>query len=131
MANTWQGEFPWQNLRTDGHEGTSPVDAFPANGYGLHDMAGNVWEWTADVFRPGHPEAAARPCCIPRNPRVLTPEAGHAMGQTTDHIPSRVLKGGSHLCAPNYCLRCRPAARQPQAMDTSASHIGLRCVVRA
>jgi formylglycine-generating enzyme required for sulfatase activity len=130
MANTWQGEFPWQNLATDGHEGTSPVGAFPANGYGLHDMAGNVWEWTADFFRPGHAADAAKACCIPRNPRVLSPEPNHAMRQAAAHIPSRVLKGGSHLCAPNYCLRYRPAARQPQMMDTSACHIGFRCVVR-
>jgi formylglycine-generating enzyme len=130
LANTWQGEFPWQNLATDGYEGTSPVVAFPANGYGLYDMAGNVWEWTADFFRPSHPESAAKPCCIPRNPRVLSPEPGHAMGQPAARIPSRVLKGGSHLCAPNYCLRYRPAARQPQAMDTSACHIGFRCIVR-
>jgi formylglycine-generating enzyme len=130
MANTWQGEFPWQNLRTDGYEGTSPVDAFPANGYGLYDMAGNVWEWTADFYRPGHPAEAAKACCIPRNPRVLSPEPSGAVGQTTDPIPSRVLKGGSHLCAPNYCLRYRPAARQPQTIDTSACHIGFRCLVR-
>lgn len=129
MANTWQGEFPWQNLATDGYEGTSPVETFPANGYGLYDMAGNVWEWTADFFRPGHPDAAAKPCCIPRNPRVLEPD--RAASRPATPVPSRVLKGGSHLCAPNYCLRYRPAARQPQAVDTSACHIGFRCVVRS
>jgi formylglycine-generating enzyme len=130
LANTWQGEFPWQNLATDGYEGTSRVGSFPANGYGLFDMAGNVWEWTADFYRPGHPAEATKACCIPRNPRVLMPEASHAGGHPAAPIPQRVLKGGSHLCAPNYCLRYRPAARQPQAMDTSACHIGFRCVVR-
>jgi formylglycine-generating enzyme len=121
MANTWQGEFPWQNLGSDGFEGTSPVDAFPPNGYGLHDMAGNVWEWTADCFTPHH-LAPQKVCCTPRNPRV---DAAAGAG-----ILSRVLKGGSHLCAPNYCLRYRPAARSAQAVDSSACHIGFRCVVR-
>ena len=125
MANTWQGEFPWQNLAEDGYEGTSPVGAFPANGFGLHDMVGNVWEWTLDIFAPGHRADPAKPCCVPRNPRV-TGTGGGAWGG----IPHRVLKGGSHLCAPNYCLRYRPAARQGQMADTSASHIGFRCIVR-
>jgi sulfatase modifying factor 1 len=127
MANTWQGEFPWQNLETDGYAGTSPVKRFPANGYGLYDVTGNVWEWTADYFTQQHPEEAAKPCCVPRNPRVPQPESLEAGGQ----IPYRVIKGGSHLCAPNYCLRYRPAARQAEAVDTSTSHIGFRCVVNA
>jgi formylglycine-generating enzyme required for sulfatase activity len=128
MANTWQGEFPWQNLGTDGYEGTSPVGAFPANGYGLYDMAGNVWEWTSDLFTPRHPAEAAKPCCVPRNPRVEVPE-GPAGGPGAG-IPRRVVKGGSHLCAPGYCLRYRPAARQGESADTSTSHIGFRCIVR-
>jgi sulfatase modifying factor 1 len=127
LANTWQGEFPWQNLLLDGYEGTSPAGAFPANGYGLYDMAGNVWEWTCDYFRPRHRgEQAAAPCCAPRNP--LVDEPGRDPGSA---IPRRVIKGGSHLCAPNYCLRYRPAARQGEAVDTSTGHIGFRCVVRA
>ena len=127
LANTWQGEFPWQNLTHDGYAGTSPVGAFPANGYGLYDMAGNVWEWTSDLFTPRHPAAAARACCIPPGARARPAEARHAAGGP---IPRRVLKGGSHLCAPNYCLRYRPAARQGEAIDTSTSHIGFRCVAR-
>jgi formylglycine-generating enzyme required for sulfatase activity len=136
MANTWQGEFPWQNLASDGYEGTSPVGAFPPNGYGLYDMAGNVWEWTSDYYTPRHPADAAKACCIPRNPRVESPErsyergSGSGTGQPGASIPRRVLKGGSHLCAPNYCLRYRPAARQGEAVDTSACHIGFRCIVR-
>jgi formylglycine-generating enzyme required for sulfatase activity len=123
MANRWHGEFPWQNHRAGGYEGTSPVGAFPPNGYGLYDMTGNVWEWTSDFFATrGAP--AAKPCCAPRNPRVTEPE-------TAEPIPRRVIKGGSHLCAPNYCLRFRPAARQGEAIDTSTTHIGFRCVVRA
>jgi sulfatase modifying factor 1 len=112
MANTWKGEFPWQNLRDDGSEGTSPVGAFPANGYGLYDMTGNVWEWTCEPFVAA---PAASPCC--------GPDPG-------GDIPRRVIKGGSHLCAPNYCLRYRPAARQGEAVDTSTGHIGFRCIVR-
>jgi formylglycine-generating enzyme required for sulfatase activity len=135
MANTWQGEFPWQNLATDGYEGTSPVGAFPPNGYGLYDMAGNVWEWTRDAFTPHHRHGQsttgkAKACCAPQYPLV----EGAAIGQTPAapiaRMPARVLKGGSHLCAPNYCLRYRPAARQPQDEDSSASHIGFRCIVR-
>jgi formylglycine-generating enzyme len=116
MANTWQGRFPWENLKVDGYEGTSPVDAFPANGYGLYDMIGNIWEWTASFFTPHRAENTKKSCCIPR---------GHA-----GHIARRVVKGGSHLCAPNYCLRYRPAARQGEEVDTSACHIGFRCIVR-
>jgi formylglycine-generating enzyme len=130
LANTWQGEFPWQNLRTDGYEGTSPVGAFPANGYGLYDVAGNVWEWTSDFFTPRHPDEVARACCVPRNPRVESAEQSYAAGRPDAHIPRRVLKGGSHLCASNYCLRYRPAARQGEATDTSACHIGFRCIAR-
>src|SRR3954451_3661025 len=127
MGNTWQGEFPWQNLRADGYEGTSPVAVFPPNGYGLYDMTGNVWEWTTDFFSMRHPGEVESPCCIPRNPRVTSEAAGSAPGEA---IPRRVIKGGSHLCAPNYCLRYRPAARQGEAVDTATGHIGFRCIVR-
>jgi formylglycine-generating enzyme required for sulfatase activity len=142
MANTWQGEFPWQNLSLDGYEGTSPVGSFPPNGYGLYDMGGNVWQWTSDFFTmPGAGEASpAKPghaCCAPHvdrtphNPRVTTPEQGtFAIGQPGAAIPRKVMKGGSHLCAPNYCLRYRPAARQAEMVDTSTAHIGFRCMVR-
>jgi formylglycine-generating enzyme required for sulfatase activity len=124
MANTWQGEFPWQNLGTDGYEGTSPVEKFPPNAYGLYDMAGNVWEWTDDLFGQPAAQTGARSCCAPRNPRVSTTTA------PGERYPRRVIKGGSHLCAPNYCLRYRPAARQGETVDTTTSHIGFRCVVR-
>ena len=116
MANTWQGEFPWQNLLTDGWPRTSPVGTYPPNGFGLFDMTGNVWEWTADRFEVGD-GGGAPACCSPA-------DAG-------ERFERRVIKGGSHLCAPNYCLRYRPAARQGEAVDTSTGHIGFRCIVRA
>jgi formylglycine-generating enzyme required for sulfatase activity len=128
MANTWQGEFPWQNLKANGYEGTSPVATFPPNGYGLYDMCGNVWEWTRDPFAAGH---ATKACCAPSGPRVTWHDAAQTAGAPGTAIPRAVIKGGSHLCAPNYCLRYRPAARQGEAVDTSTSHIGFRCVVRA
>jgi formylglycine-generating enzyme len=115
MANTWQGDFPWQNLRANGYEGTSPIGAFPPNGYGLLDVTGNVWEWTCDYFTAS-PGASSKACCAPPSPG--------------EPIARRVIKGGSHLCAPNYCLRYRPAARQGEGVDTSTQHIGFRCIVR-
>jgi formylglycine-generating enzyme len=130
LANTWQGEFPWQNLATDGYEGTSPVSAFPANGYGLHDMIGNVWEWTTDWYEPRHPAEALKACCIPRNPRAGRAEASYDPADPAIRIPRKVLKGGSHLCAPNYCRRYRPAARFPEPVDTSTCHVGFRCIAR-
>ena len=130
MANTWQGDFPWQNLMTDKYEGTSRVDAFPRNGYGLYDMIGNVWEWTTDWYTPRHPDEAAKACCIPVNPRGGREEESYDPCQPALRMPRKVLKGGSHLCAPNYCRRYRPAARYPQPIDTSMSHVGFRCIVR-
>ena len=126
MANTWQGEFPYENMLLDGHEGTSPVGSFPPNGYGLFDMTGNVWEWTTDWYsaprrRERLPAARGRPT----RTRERRPERPGAA------IPRRVMKGGSHLCAPNYCRRYRPAARMAQAIDTSTNHLGFRCLVRA
>jgi sulfatase modifying factor 1 len=122
FANTWQGEFPWQNLVADGYERTAPVGQFPPNGYGLYDMAGNVWEWTSDWYVRDR-AAVESPCC-----------AGDARERSYDpcqpgtRIPRKVVKGGSFLCAPSYCLRFRPAARSPQAIDTGMSHLGFRCV---
>ena len=130
MANYWQGEFPWHNSKADGYEGTSPVGAFPANGYGLVDMIGNVWEWTADWYRPRHPDEAPKACCIPRNPRGGSLQSSLDPRQPEIAIPRKVIKGGSHLCAPNYCVRYRPAARFPEPIDTSTCHLGFRCVVR-
>ena len=130
MANTWQGEFPLHNLRQDGYERTSPVTAFPPNGYGVHDMIGNVWEWTTDWYTQKHEADAPKACCIPENPRGGREEASLDPSQPTIKIPRKVIKGGSHLCAPNYCRRYRPAARHAEPVDTSTSHVGFRCVIR-
>jgi formylglycine-generating enzyme required for sulfatase activity len=130
MANTWQGEFPWQNLKLDGFEGTSPVGSFPPNGYGLYDMCGNVWEWTSDWFSFQARDELRSPCCVERNPSTTSPEESLGVGQPGAEIPRKVIKGGSHLCAPNYCLRYRPAARQGETVDTSTAHLGFRCIVR-
>ena len=131
MANTWQGQFPWQRDTIGKWDRTTPVRRFPANGYRLYDMAGNVWEWTSDYFVTRAAGPAGPACCAPRNPRVTSAEASLVPGEPGAHIPRRVIKGGSHLCAPNYCLRYRPAARQSEAVDTSTSHLGFRCIVRA
>jgi len=130
MANTWQGQFPFQNTMLDGYERTSPVGSFPPNGYGLSDMIGNVWEWTSDWYAPKHPEDAPKACCIPENPRGGLENKSYDPLQPEIKIPRKVVKGGSHLCAPNYCRRYRPAARHPHPVDTSTSHIGFRCVRR-
>ena len=129
-ANWWQGQFPWQNTVDDGFEGTAPVGSFPANDFGLHEMAGNVWEWTSDWYGAAHAEDADKPCCVPVNPRGPSEAASYDPAQPQFRIPRRVIKGGSFLCADNYCMRYRPAARRPQMVDTGMSHIGFRCVAR-
>jgi formylglycine-generating enzyme len=113
MANTWQGRFPYRNDGAEGWTGTSPVGIFPPNGFGLVDMIGNVWEWTTTIFTAHHrPDGAMQsPCC----------------GPAVDPAVNQTLKGGSHLCAPEYCHRYRPAARSPQSQDSATTHIGFRC----
>ncbi len=131
LANYWQGAFPHENAMLDGWERTSPVGAYPPNGYGLFDMIGNVWEWTSDWWsQPANMVKPNGSCCVPSNPRG-GPESG-SLDPCTPHVPigRKVLKGGSHLCAPNYCQRYRPAARYPQPIDSSTTHIGFRCVSR-
>jgi formylglycine-generating enzyme required for sulfatase activity len=127
MANTWLGRFPHETLKRGGFR-TSRVGSFAPNGYGLSDMIGNTWEWTQDWW--SQPAPASSPCCAPRNPLGGTREESGDPCPGGGAIARKVLKGGSHLCAPSYCRRYRPAARHAQPIDTSTSHVGFRCVVR-
>jgi sulfatase modifying factor 1 len=128
MANTWQGRFPLHNTVDDGYAGTAPVGSFPPNGYGLYDNIGNVWEWTTDWYQT-HAEIG-HACCTLESPRGGERERSYEAGSGEIRIPRKVMKGGSHLCSPNYCQRYRPAARMPQPIDTATSHLGFRCLVR-
>jgi formylglycine-generating enzyme len=119
MANTWHGRFPWENLAPPGRDRTTPIGWFPPNDWGLLDMIGNVWEWTTSSWTDDHHGRAREhdSCCAPQNP--------------LREDDRRVMKGGSHLCAESYCLRYRPAARQGQALRSSTSHLGFRCILRS
>jgi len=130
LANFWQGDFPWRNSADDGFIGTAPVGSFPPNPFGLFEMTGNVWEWTSDWYADSHPADAEKPCCVPTDPRGPSVESSYDPATPQFSIPRRVIKGGSFLCADNYCQRYRPAARRPQMVDTGMSHIGFRTVVR-
>ena len=120
LANTWLGRFPYDNR---GVGDAAPVGSYPANPFGAFDLIGNVWEWTTDFYAPRHliPSIVA----VDRGERSDLLAAQSA--ERGSRIPRRVLKGGSYLCSPEYCLRFRPAARSPQAEDTAMSHIGFRC----
>ena len=127
MANTWQGRFPYRNDGAANWVGTSPVGIFPPNGFGLLDMIGNVWEWTTTPYSArGHARRDAG-----ADGSSLDLPANSCCPPPADPDPTVIqsLKGGSHLCAPEYCLRYRPAARSPQSQDSSTTHIGFRCVV--
>jgi formylglycine-generating enzyme required for sulfatase activity len=126
LANYWHGDFPWHPA--PGYGSTAPVGSYPANGYGLYDMAGNVWEWTTDWYSARHLADDAHGCCVPRNPRGTSESRSVDPAQPQLAVPRKVIKGGSFLCSDSYCLRYRPAARRPQMIDTGMSHIGFRCI---
>jgi formylglycine-generating enzyme len=128
MANTWHGEFPVR--RHSHYRRTSPVGSFPPNAYGLYDMIGNVWEWTTDWWSQHHTADAPKACCVPNSPRGGPEADSYDPALPNIRIPRKVIKGGSHLCAPNYCRRYRPAARHAEPVDTSTSHLGFRCIIR-
>jgi formylglycine-generating enzyme required for sulfatase activity len=131
LANYWQGAFPHGNTLDDGWLRTSPVKSYPANDYGIHDLIGNVWEWTDDWFAQPKPDKKrSGNCCIPVNPRGATRAASMDRKGVSGKTPRKVLKGGSHLCAESYCRRYRPAARYAQPIDTTTGHVGFRCVAR-
>ena len=116
-ANTWQGFFPVQNTAEDGFEGVAPAGCFAPNGFGLYDMIGNVWEWTADWYAPQRPDET-------RDPKGPSQQASY--DPANPGVASRVIKGGSYLCAKNYCMRYRPAARHAQDTGLGTNHIGFR-----
>jgi len=123
MCNTWTGEFPYKNTKEDGWERTAPVKSYPANGYGLYDMSGNVWNWVSDWYRPDthQTQAKEKMCCDPKGP-------SKSFSPVNPHQPERVTKGGSFLCHEAYCASYRPSARRGLPPDTGMSHVGFRCV---
>jgi formylglycine-generating enzyme required for sulfatase activity len=130
LANTWQGRFPFENTELDGWTRTAPVGTYPPNGFGLYDMAGNVWEWTDDWYTFDRTAPPVPACCGVPDPRGGRLEDSFDPTMPDIRIPHKVIKGGSHLCTPQYCYRYRPAARQPQMIDSGTSHIGFRCIAR-
>jgi sulfatase modifying factor 1 len=124
QANIWEGHFPDRNTAEDGFRGTAPVASFPANGYGLYDMAGNVWEWCADWYRP---DAYSR--LLATNGVASNPQGpADSFDPAEPGIPKRVQRGGSFLCCDQYCSRYIAGARGKGAVDSGTSHVGFRCV---
>jgi formylglycine-generating enzyme required for sulfatase activity len=130
LANFWRGAFPWRKLDAQHGGRTTPVRSFPANPFGLYDMIGNVWEWTSDWYGVQDQASPRKSCCIPHNPRGTSEGRSRDPQDPAAAFGRKVVKGGSHLCAPSYCQRYRPAARYPQAIDSTTSHIGFRCIRR-
>lgn len=123
MANTFHGEFPSKDTGEDGFKGSAPIQSYPANGYGLYDMAGNAWEICSDFYDPEYPSKCEK--CDPKGPKSWV---NRHDGQRGSGAASHVIKGGSFLCHISYCMRYRPAARHSILADSPANHIGFRCV---
>ncbi|MGA1539438.1 MAG: formylglycine-generating enzyme family protein [Chthoniobacterales bacterium] len=137
MANRWTGDFPYRNDGEDGFPGTAPVGTFPANGYGLYDMGGNVWNWCSDLYRAdtfARRAGDAQACCDPQGPDTTAGERPMPGDPSPPMVPGairRVTKGGSFLCHPEYCESYRPSARRGTEPDTGSSHVGFRCALDA
>ena len=122
MANLWEGNFPTENKQKDGYYYTSPVGTYPPNGYGLYDMAGNVWEWVSDWYNPDYFSSSPQ-----NNPRGV--QKKESFDPNEPGTPKRITKGGSYLCNDVYCRGYRPSARMPSDPNTSLGHTGFRCVI--
>jgi sulfatase modifying factor 1 len=124
MANTFQGHFPDRNSADDGYAGTSPVAHFPPNGYGLYDMAGNVWEWVSDWYRPDYYAHLVAAGAVSRNPQG--PDS--AFDPDDPGVPKRVMRGGSFLCTDQYCSRYMVGTRGKGEASSGTNHLGFRCI---
>lgn len=121
VSNTWQGEFPIQNKQLDGFATTSPVGSFPANDFGFYDISGNVWEWVEDWYHPQYYSFGPD-----KNPKGVA--KSDSVDPNEPNIPKRSIRGGSFLCADNYCSGFRVSARMPADPSTATNHTGFRCV---
>jgi len=123
-ANTWEGEFPVNNTKTDGFERRAPVMSYPKNGFGLYDMAGNVWEWTSDWYNTDYYKELALKQAVTKNPKG----ASRAFNASNPYVQEKVIKGGSFLCSASYCASYRISARMATSPDSGMEHLGFRTV---